>query len=303
MKKLIIITGATASGKSDFAINIAKSLDSEIISCDSMQIYKDFDIGTAKASTIEMQGIQHHMIDIVKPTDNYSVGEYVSEVEKIFENLYAQNKIPILCGGTGLYVEGVIYSFSFGNVSDEGLRKSLELELEEKGAEYMYSKLYEIDKDDALKMHPNNTKRVIRALELYYLKGENKSQLKEKSLKYDVYLCNLNPPRQELYNRINLRVERMVERGLLEEVKGLLNQGVTFDNQSMKAIGYKEFKEYFEEQVPIDDVIEKIKQNSRHYAKRQVTWFKRYDFAHNFNSYDENELALAKKEILEFAEN
>lgn len=303
MKKLIIITGATASGKSDFAIDIAKSLDSEIISCDSMQIYKDFDIGTAKASTIEMQGIQHHMIDIVKPTDNYSVGEYVSEVEKIFDKLYAQNKIPILCGGTGLYVEGVIYSFSFGNVSDEGLRKSLELELEEKGAEYMYSKLYEIDKDDALKMHPNNTKRVIRALELYYLKGENKSQLKEKSLKYDVYLCNLNPPRQELYNRINLRVERMVERGLLEEVKGLLNQGVTFDNQSMKAIGYKEFKEYFEEQVPIDDVIEKIKQNSRHYAKRQITWFKRYDFAHNFNSYDENELALAKKEILEFAEN
>lgn len=303
MKKLIIITGATASGKSDFAIDIAKSLDSEIISCDSMQIYKDFDIGTAKASTIEMQGIQHHMIDIVKPTDNYSVGEYVNDVEKIFENLYAHNKIPILCGGTGLYVEGVIYSFSFGNVSDEGLRKSLELELEEKGAEYMYSKLYEIDKDDALKMHPNNTKRVIRALELYYLKGENKSQLKEKSLKYDVYLCNLNPPRQELYNRINLRVERMVERGLLEEVKGLLDQGVTFDNQSMKAIGYKEFKEYFEEQVPIDDVIEKIKQNSRHYAKRQITWFKRYDFAHNFNSYDENELALAKKEILEFAEN
>lgn len=302
MKKLIIITGATASGKSDFAIDIAKSIDSEIISCDSMQIYKDFDIGTAKAKNSEMQGVKHHMLDIVEPTDNYSVGEYVSEVEKIFEKLYAQEKIPIICGGTGLYVEGVIYSFSFGNVSSSDLRKSLEAELQEKGAEYMYSKLCEIDKDDAKKMHPNNTKRVIRALELYYLKGEIKSKLKEKTLKYDVYLCNLNPPRQELYNRINLRVDKMMEQGLLQEVKGLLNKGVAFDDQSMKAIGYKEFKEYFEEQVPIEKVIDKIKQNSRHYAKRQITWFKRYDFAHNFNSYNESELKLAKKEILEFVE-
>lgn len=301
MKKLIIIAGATASGKSSFAINIAKKLNTEIISCDSMQIYKGFDIGTAKANADEMQGVKHHMISVVEPTANYSVGEYVFDVEKIFDKLYSENKIPILCGGTGLYIEGIIYSYSFGSVSDSNLRLSLETELKEKGAEHMYAKLCEIDKEDALKIHPNNTKRVVRALELFYLKGTNKSQLNEKSLKYDIYLCNLNPPREKLYEQINLRVNKMFEKGLVNEVEDLINSGVRFENQSMKAIGYKEFQEYFENQKPLDSVVELIKQNSRHYAKRQVTWFKRYDFAHNFDSYDKTQLEKAENEILEFA--
>ncbi len=285
MNKIVIVGGATASGKTSVGIELAKILGCEVISCDSMQIYKRMDIGTAKVTPNEADGVEHRMVDIVEPFDEYSVGEYAKKADGYISDLLEKGKTPIIVGGTGLYLDAILYNMSFGGERYEKLRNDLFDELDKYGKEFMYEKLKKLDPEDAAKIHPNNTKRVLRALEIYYSTGEVKSELsqKERKLKYSPCMVVLNPPREVLYERINARVDKMFECGLENEVKKLLEEGVNFSCQSMQAIGYKEFKPYLDNELSLTELKEKIKQNSRNYAKRQLTWFKKYDFAKWFN--------------------
>ncbi len=291
MRKIIIIAGPTASGKSDLAIKIAKKLNSEIISADSMQIYKDMNIGTAKITESEMQGIKHHMLDVVNPNEEYSVSDYSDAAKKIIDRLHSENKIPIICGGTGLYIDSLLYPLSLG-AKDDAIREKLQKECDEYGPSYMHQKLEKIDKAEADKVHENNVKRVLRALEIFELTGKTKSEQsdRDKDLNYDTLLICLNPNRDELYHRINLRVDKMFKMGLEKEVRNLLNEGYTFDMQSMQAIGYKEFKDYFDGKISLEFLMDEIKKGTRHYAKRQLTWFKRYDFTKFFDINNEEKI-------------
>lgn len=298
MNKIVIISGPTASGKSALGVDIAKKINGEIVSCDSMQIYKDMNIGTAKVTFDEMQGVKHHLIDVVNPCEEFSVGEYALCANKIIEEIISGGKVPIIVGGTGLYIDAILYPMSFGGNKNEEIRKSLEEECEKYGKEYMHGLLAQIDPIDAQKIHPNNVKRVLRALEIYRVTGKCKSSMldDERQIQYDCCMVVLSPKREALYERIDLRVDAMFENGLIDEVKSLLSGGVTFDNQSMQAIGYKEFKDYFEKNVNLSEVKEKIKQNSRNYAKRQITWLKKYQFAKWFDT--QTEIDMAKDYIL-----
>ncbi|MDE7349133.1 MAG: tRNA (adenosine(37)-N6)-dimethylallyltransferase MiaA [Clostridia bacterium] len=288
MSKLILIVGATASGKSQAGVELAKKFNGEIISCDSMQIYEDMDIGTAKVTCEEMQGITHHLIDVVDPTAEFSVGEFATMADKAISDIISHGKTPIVVGGTGLYVDGILYPMTFGGDKNIEIRNELERQLALYGKEYMHSMLAEIDPIDAKKIHPNNTKRVLRALEIYKTTGVCKSDLQEKTrdLKYEICMIALDVDRKILYEKIDARVDKMFEMGLLDEVKQLLSRGVRFENQSMQAIGYKEFKEYFNGLNTLEETKEIIKQNSRNYAKRQLTWFRKYDFAKWFDPCD-----------------
>lgn len=290
MNKIVIVGGPTASGKTALGVEIAKRLDSEVISADSMQIYRRMDIGTAKVSKEEMRGVIHRMIDIVEPDEDFSVGEYSKQADIYISELLDKGKVPVIVGGTGLYLDAILYPMSFGGERDGELRKSLFDELEKHGKEYMYEKLKSIDPSDAEKIHPNNTKRVLRALEIYYSTGSVKSslQVKERQLRYDPCMIVLNPPREILYERINARVDNMFDSGLEREVKELINSGVNFSCQSMQAIGYKEFNPYFNGEITLEQLKEDIKRNSRNYAKRQITWLKKYDFA-KWSDYDDKD--------------
>ena len=285
MSKLILVVGATASGKSQIGVNLAKKYNGEIISCDSMQVYRDMNIGTAKITSEEMQSIPHYMIDIVNADAQFSVGEYASMADKAINDIISRGKVPIIVGGTGLYVDGILYPMTFGGDKNIEIRAELESQFALYGKEYMHSMLAEIDPIDAQKIHPNNVKRVLRALEIYKTTGTCKSNLQEKNkdLKYEVCMIALDVDRNVLYQRIDTRVDKMFEIGLLNEVKQLLSNGVGFENQSMQAIGYKEFKDYFNATKTLEETVEIIKQNSRNYAKRQLTWFKKYDFAKWYN--------------------
>lgn len=301
MSKIILVVGATASGKSQVGINLAKRFGGEIVSCDSMQIYKDMNIGTAKVAPYEMQGIPHYMIDVVSADGNFSVGEYSNMANSIITDILSRGKTPIIVGGTGLYVDSILYPMTFGGDKDVQIRQELEDELALYGKEYMHSLLAKIDPEDAEKIHPNNIKRVLRALEIYRATGNCKSNLQEKSkdLKYEACMIALNLDRTLLYDRINARVDKMMEMGLLKEIEELLSKGVDFENQSMQAIGYKEFKEFVRGEVSLEKTIETIKQNSRNYAKRQLTWFKKYDFAKWYSPSDSVEIENEVKEFLE----
>lgn len=282
MEKLIVIAGATASGKTAAAVRLAQLINGEIINSDSMQVYKYMDIGTAKVTDEEKDGIVHHMIDIVSPELEYSVAEYVVAAKKVISDVVKRGKVPILSGGTGLYIESLIYPFDFSNADKNAdIRRQLEEELKSYGAEYMYKQLCNIDPIDAAKMHPNNTKRIIRALEIYRTTGKVKSQNScERIPLYDLEFYCINREREELYSRIDRRVDIMFEKGLLSEVDSLINQhNLNFDMQSMQAIGYKEFRSFYEGKADLNEVKENIRLDSRHYAKRQLTWLRRYDFA------------------------
>ena len=297
MNKIIIIAGPTASGKSALAVKIAKELDSEIISCDSMQIYRKMNVGTAKVTKEEMDGVIHHMIDIVNPDEDYSVNDYAKQAKHIIDDLHKRGKIPVIVGGTGLYIDSLLYPLTMG-AKDDAVRLKLQEELANFGPEEMHKRLQEIDPQEAEKVHANNTKRVLRALEIYQLTGKIKSEQedREKELNYDTLLICLSPERDTLYGRINHRVDVMFLNGLAREVEELINDGYNFDMQSMKAIGYKEFKDYFVNKLTIEEVKDLIKLNSRHYAKRQVTWFKRYEFANWFEDSTDNKIFdLVKK--------
>lgn len=276
-KKLVVIIGPTAVGKTKLSIDIAHRLNGEIISGDSMQIYKGMDIGTAKITKEEMEGIPHHLIDIKKPDDVYSVAEFQETARLLINEITDKNKMPMIVGGTGLYIQSVLYDYQFTeSPSDPEFRKKLELELSEKGEQAIHQLLAQVDPESAEKIHPNNTRRVIRALEIFHctkISMHEHLKQQENKLLYDVALIGLTMDRDLLYQRINDRVDIMVENGLINEVKGLYNQGLG-DTQSIKAIGYKEIYDYFDGKVSYNEALNQLKQNSRRYAKRQLTWFR-----------------------------
>lgn len=286
MIPLIILTGPTAVGKTDLSIQLAKAINAEIVSADSMQIYKYMDIGSAKVTTEEMQGVKHYLVDEIEPDVPFSVSEYKRIAENYIAEISSRGKNVIVTGGTGLYLNSLIYDMDFGKSdANQELREELNKELEEQGPAYMYEKLASLDKEAAERIHPNNTKRVIRAIEVA-MSGEKMNDF-SKDLKYNKkykpIIIVLNRDRQTLYDRINLRVDIMLKNGLIEEVKGLLKKGYTKDMISMQGIGYKEIIKYFDGEYTLDEAVEIIKRDSRRYAKRQLTWFRRYEDAKWFD--------------------
>lgn len=276
-KTVIVIAGSTAVGKTKLSIEIAKKFNGEIISGDSMQVYKGMDIGTAKITEDETQGIPHYMIDMKEPDEEFSVADFQSLVQNYINEITAKQKLPIIVGGSGLYIQAALYNFNFSEQKrDETITKRLELEIEDKGIDSLYSRLKQLDPDQAAKIHPNNHRRVIRALEIYEITGKTMSAYHEEQhmeSPYRIIFIGLEMDRALLYNRINERIDMMLLDGLEAEVRGLYNKGF-HDCQSMKAIGYKEFIPYFEGKQTLDQSIELLKRNSRRYAKRQNTWFK-----------------------------
>lgn len=276
-KKLVVIIGPTAVGKTKLSIDLAHRLDGEIISGDSMQIYKGMDIGTAKISVDEMEGIRHHLLDIKSPEEDFSVAEFQANVRPLIEEITNQTKTPMIVGGTGLYIQSVLYDYQFTeNPSDPEYRSKLEEELQDKGPQAIHQLLEKIDPESAGKIHPNNSRRVIRALEVFHCTNKTMSEYissQEQEPLYDVALIGLTMDREILYDRINQRVELMVKQGLLEEVKELYDKGIC-NTQAIQAIGYKEIYDYFDGKMTYDEAINQLKQNSRRYAKRQLTWFR-----------------------------
>ena len=274
---VVAIIGPTASGKTALSIKLASLLNGEIINGDAMQVYKRLDIGTAKITEEEMQGIPHHLLDIKEPTENFSVAEYQQLVRAKIEEITARGKLPILVGGTGLYIQSVLYDFHFTKDEiDEEARQAYYAELEKVGPEAMHARLAAIDPKTAETIHPNNTRRVIRALEMAELSGTSKANEEHNRGDIPLYhhlILGIDLNREILYERINLRVEMMMEKGLLEEARALYDAGI-HDTQAVKAIGYKELFAYFEGRSTLEEAVEAIKQNSRRYAKRQLTYFR-----------------------------
>lgn len=278
--KIIVLVGPTAVGKTYVSVQLAKKLNTEIISADSMQIYKEMNVGTAKITEDEKQGITHHMIDIISPNEKFSVSEFKSESEKIIDNILEENKIPIIVGGSGLYVNSLIYDLDFGNAkSDNKIRDYYTALYNEKGEDFLYEKLKEIDPESSEKIHKNNVKRVIRALEVHEITGKKFSELntdiRKYSKKYDCILIGLNMDRKILYERINQRVDKMLSEGLIEEVRNLIKEGYDKNLVSMQGIGYKEIVEYLEGNISLEETVIILKRNTRRFAKRQFTWFLR----------------------------
>ena len=278
MKKVLIICGPTASGKTSLAIECAKLLNTEIISADSLYIYKDLNIGTAKPTLEEREGIIHHLIDVCSPTDTFTVSQFKELAEPVIKSLHERGKIPIICGGTGFYINSLIYDLSYGkgegNIEVRDKYKKLAKDF---GNNYVYDILMKVDKESAKKLHPNDVKRVIRALEIYE-SGNKKSDIKDDlTPKYDYKAFTINFPRETLYERINKRVKIMFDMGILDEVKALMDKGITIDNQCLQGIGYKEIYAYFNNELTLEEAKELIKLNTRHYAKRQITFFKKLE--------------------------
>jgi len=277
--KVIVICGPTASGKTALSIEVAKKINGEIISCDSMQIYKDMNIGTAKPTKEEMGEIKHYLIDYVLPTERYSVAEYKKDAKKAIKEVIEKGKTPIIVGGTGLYVDSLIYEIEYPEIKfDEEYRKKLEKEVEEEGLEKLYEKAKKIDPIAIQKISKTDKKRIQRVLEIYHATGKTKteqeiiSRQKEPEYAYKVY--GLLWDRQKLYDRINLRVDIMIEQGLIEEVKTILKKYSEFPT-AMQGLGYKEVVQYLNKEITKEEMIEKIKQETRRYAKRQMTWFRK----------------------------
>lgn len=277
MAKVLVICGATASGKTSLSVACAKAFNGEIISADSLLVYKGLNIGTAKPTLDEREGIPHYMIDVVEPTQSFSVSDYEEMALPIVEKLLLEGKTPIICGGTGFYINSLLYKSQFGNVgANEALRAEYEKLAEEKGKEYVYSILCEKDAESAKKLHYNDLKRVIRALEIYDVTGKAKSLQQDAPIpRFDFEAVSIDYPRDKLYNRINLRVEEMFKQGLIDEVQGLLRDGVTEEMQCMQGIGYKEIAEGLRIGATEAEMMETVKNNTRKYAKRQQTFFKR----------------------------
>lgn len=278
-RKLIVIAGPTASGKTGISVKLAQNIGGEIVSADSMQIYRHMDIGSAKITEEEKRNIPHHMIDIADPLENYDVVRYKEDAKAVIEDIYSRDKIPVMAGGTGMYIDAVIRNISYGGFTgDPKLREELKEISLEKGNEYLHNILKKEDPEAASNIHMNNVKRVIRALEVTRSLGIpfSSMQREEKSLtdEYRVYYYYLNMDRQKLYERINQRVDIMMEKGLEWEVKKLISMGLTENHQSMQGIGYKEMIPYFRGEIGLSEAAELIRQHSRNYAKRQLTWFK-----------------------------
>ena len=279
-EKVIVICGPTASGKTSFSIELAKKINGEIVSCDSMQIYKDMTIGTAKPTKDEMQGIKHYLIDFVSPEERYSVADYKKAAIDAIHTIINKGKVPIVVGGTGLYVEALIYGIEYPEIeTDLEYRKKLE-EIEKiEGLEKLYEMASKIDQEAIKKISPNDSKRICRILEIYHSTGKTKTELEIESRKkgpdFDFILLGINMEREKLYERINKRVDIMIENGLIEEVKKLLNKYKKFPT-AMQGLGYKEVVQYIKGETTKEKMIEKIKMETRRYAKRQLTWFRKY---------------------------
>ncbi len=280
MQKVIVICGPTASGKTSLSIELAKKINGEIVSCDSMQIYKDMNIGTAKPTLEEMQGIKHYLIDCVSPDVRYSVADYKKDAICAIKEISSKGKVPIIVGGTGLYLESLIYGIEYNEIEvDLKYRKHLE-EIEQKdGLEKLYEKAKAIDEEAMKKISQNDRKRICRVLEIYHSTGKTKTELEKESRKgpeFDYLLFGINMDRDKLYERINKRVDIMIETGLVDEVKELINKYEELPT-AMQGLGYKEVVEYLNGATTKEEMIEKIKMETRRYAKRQLTWFRKYE--------------------------
>ncbi len=279
MNPLIILAGPTAVGKTELSLKLAQYLGAEIISADSMQVYKRMDIGTAKPSREERKSVPHHLIDLVEPDQNFSVADYQRCFEQTITSIRIKGKLPLLTGGTGLYIRACIQAFNLepGEPLPD-LRRKLKEEAERFGTDYIHQKLAKIDPGAAAKIHPNDARRLIRALEVFQITGVPISQLQKRrssKLKYNAIYIFLNRERDELYRRIELRVDQMIGGGLIEEVQALLNNGFSPHLKSMQSLGYKQICNYLQEAVSLDEAVASIKQETRRYAKRQFTWFKK----------------------------
>lgn len=303
--KIIVIVGPTAVGKTYVSVELAKRIDSEVVSADSMQIYKGMDIGTAKITGQEKKGIKHHMIDLINPDEDYSVSDFKDEAEKAIDGLLAMGKTPVITGGSGLYVNSLIYDLDFGQAkSNEKLREYYTYYHREHGEDALFDKLKRIDPASAERIHKNNVKRVIRALEVYDLTGRKFSEsytgIRKKSSKYDCILVGLSMDRKILYDRINQRVDKMINDGLVEEVKSLLNKGYGKNLISMQAIGYKETIEYLDGNVSLEEAVSILKRNTRRFAKRQFTWFQKDENVKWFQIEDVNKVDDTLENIFEY---
>ncbi|MBS5941857.1 MAG: tRNA (adenosine(37)-N6)-dimethylallyltransferase MiaA [Finegoldia magna] len=302
-KKCIVIVGPTGVGKTRLSIFLAKSLNSEIISADSMQIYKYMDIGTAKVEPKYQKEIKHHLIDIVEPNENFNVEQFQSLCIDKIEEISAKNKIPIIVGGTGLYINSITHKLEFNTVkSDEKLRYELENIAESQGNQKLHKMLEDIDPESASKIHKNNVRRVIRAIEVYKLTGHKFSEINDKfdhyNDDYDFYIIGLNDDREILYKRINQRVDEMIDEGFMAECKYIYE--LTDDNsQSIQAIGYREAFMYLNNEISFKDMVSLMKKNSRKYAKRQLTWFRQDERIHWMNLEDFNKFEDIEKNCLE----
>lgn len=300
MNRILVITGPTCTGKSDMAIKLAELLDTEIVSADSMQIYKYMDIGTAKPDANQLAQVPHHMINVADPTESFSVVKYQEMAREAVDSILSQRRIPIIAGGTGLYINSIIYDMDFAAPpSDDGLRR----ELENTDTDTLYEILCSVDPESAKRIHKNNRKKVIRAIESAK-NGRNINDFSESfhiNDKYSPLMMCLNMDREKLYERINGRVDKMFASGLVDEVKKLMAMGLTYDDISMKGIGYKEVILYLQGDISLEDAVAEVKKNTRHYAKRQMTWFKQYrdmkTFDVTFNDRYEDILIWLTKEL------
>ncbi len=279
-KKIVVVCGPTASGKTALSIALAKAFGGEVVSADSMQIYRGMDIGTAKPTLEEREGIPHHMLDVAEPGESYSVSRYVQEATACVEDILSRGKLPIVCGGTGLYIDGLIRGTDFQPAgTDNGIREELEKEWEEQGAEAMVARLAAVDPESAERLHLSDKRRILRALEVYLATGEtitaHNARTKAIPPRFEAVMIGLNTqPRDILYGRIDRRVDVMLEQGLLQEVQTLLEKGL-LEGTAAQAIGYKELLAHFRGEMTLDAAADLIRQKSRNYAKRQLTWFRR----------------------------
>ena len=282
MQKVVVICGPTASGKTALSIELAKRINGEIVSADSMQIYDEMNIGTAKPDQEEMQGIKHYLIGNIKPTNRYSVSEFKKDAISAIKEIVSKEKMPIVVGGTGLYVNSLVYGIDYPEIQTNlEYRKKLEKIVEEKGLQYLFEKAVEIDKEAMKNISPNDKKRILRVLEIYKETGKTKTELERESRKngipYDYKIFAINMPREILYDRINRRVDIMIEKGLIDEVSSLYEKYGESMLTSMQAIGYKEVVEFLKGNCTKEEMIEKIKMETRRYAKRQLTWFRKIE--------------------------
>ena len=280
MEKVIVIAGPTASGKTALAVELAKKINGEVISCDSMQIYKDMSIGTAKPTAEEMDGVPHYLIDFVSPNERYSVADFKKNAEEKIEYVLSRGKVPILCGGTGLYIDTLVLGIDYPEIElDQGYRDGLMKKAEsEEGLKELYDESKSIDPEAMEKISKNDKKRIIRVIELYKTTGKTKTELEKISrsngVKYDYRVFAIDMDREKLYDRINRRVDIMIEQGLIDEVRNIIDKYDKFPT-AMQGLGYKEVVEYFDGKLTKQEMIDKIKQETRRYAKRQLTWFRK----------------------------
>ncbi len=298
-RNVIFVAGPTAVGKTKYAIEIARAVHGEIVSADSMQIYRYMDIGSAKPTKEELAQVKHYLVDEIDPRDEFSAAEYQTLAKRYIEKIFQDGKTPVVSGGTGLYLNSLLFDMDFSVMPKQAqFRKQLEAEAEQYGPEYVHNRLKVLDQAAAERIHPNNLKKVIRAIEVFEATGEGIREFRESFVPtkdYGCILIGLNRDREELYRRIDERVDLLIKAGLVQEIESLLEKGLTEDNISMKGIGYKEIIAYLNDSYDFQEAVRLVKRNTRHYAKRQLTWLRRYEKMHWFNltEFETEEKALS----------